>query len=329
MSIKCEWCGCSFERRSLRGPVPKYCNANHRQRAYEARRAMKAFAGALPKIDMAGFGVSESFFAEAFGLTKAMESVTAPMREAFSTVSFDRLEGARRDAVGAMEAFAGALPKIDMAGFGVSESFFAEAFGLTKAMESVTAPMREAFSTVSFDRLEGARRDAVGAMEAFAGALPKIDMAGFGVADALSVDALLSVFKDDALVSARELVDSLYTRPLIESSVEDLIAARGVWNRVDREVDSLRSALDAELTTTGSDPVVVFAMLASLLAVESTSSQVLLDFALFSLETLLIVLQLAWHMASHPGISGSMNTLGGLAGTISLTLFLRDRQLGR
>jgi len=44
--LKCVWCDKQFERRSTRGPVPKYCSASHRQRAYEARRNQALYAEA-------------------------------------------------------------------------------------------------------------------------------------------------------------------------------------------------------------------------------------------------------------------------------------------
>ncbi len=40
----CEWCGVEFERRSRRGPAPRYCSAAHRQRSHEARVRQKAAA---------------------------------------------------------------------------------------------------------------------------------------------------------------------------------------------------------------------------------------------------------------------------------------------
>ena len=71
---------------------------------------MKAFSVAMPKIDMSAFEVMQGFSTEALGLIKAMESVTAPMHDALSSVAFDQLEAVRRDAARSMKAFEGALP---------------------------------------------------------------------------------------------------------------------------------------------------------------------------------------------------------------------------
>jgi hypothetical protein len=38
----CEWCGQLFTPAERRGPVPRYCRASHRQRAYEKRRGLRA-----------------------------------------------------------------------------------------------------------------------------------------------------------------------------------------------------------------------------------------------------------------------------------------------
>lgn len=39
MSLSCGWCGKPVERRSKKGPAPRYCNPSHRQSAYQERRA--------------------------------------------------------------------------------------------------------------------------------------------------------------------------------------------------------------------------------------------------------------------------------------------------
>lgn len=38
----CEWCGVDFQRKSEKGPAPRFCSAAHRQRSYEARNIQKA-----------------------------------------------------------------------------------------------------------------------------------------------------------------------------------------------------------------------------------------------------------------------------------------------
>ena len=50
MTLICEWCGRSFERTNVYGPIPKYCTPSHRQRAYEARKDMRTIS--IP-IDLA------------------------------------------------------------------------------------------------------------------------------------------------------------------------------------------------------------------------------------------------------------------------------------
>jgi hypothetical protein len=36
--LRCAWCGDVFEKTNRRGPIPRYCTAVCRQRAYEHRR---------------------------------------------------------------------------------------------------------------------------------------------------------------------------------------------------------------------------------------------------------------------------------------------------
>lgn len=37
-SATCEWCGDEFDVPATMGPVPRFCKASHRQRAFEKRR---------------------------------------------------------------------------------------------------------------------------------------------------------------------------------------------------------------------------------------------------------------------------------------------------
>ena len=133
MSLTCDWCGKTFDRSGERGPIPKYCSANHRQRAYEARRAVKVFEAALPKIDLSAFAAVQELSAEALGLTKAMEAATAPMRDALSSVAFDQLERVRRETAESIKVFEAALPKIDLSVVADIDQFPVE--GLTSILE--------------------------------------------------------------------------------------------------------------------------------------------------------------------------------------------------
>ena len=47
--LVCAQCGRLFERPRRIGPIPKYCSAAHRQRAYEARRYEAAIRAAYQR----------------------------------------------------------------------------------------------------------------------------------------------------------------------------------------------------------------------------------------------------------------------------------------
>lgn len=57
--LECEWCGREFGRPHSQGPVPRYCSAAHRQRAYEARKATLAITTSMrPQVALTDEGAA-------------------------------------------------------------------------------------------------------------------------------------------------------------------------------------------------------------------------------------------------------------------------------
>ena len=47
--LTCAYCGKRFERPSNMGPVPRYCSASHRQRAFEKQREQRRIDAAIAR----------------------------------------------------------------------------------------------------------------------------------------------------------------------------------------------------------------------------------------------------------------------------------------
>ena len=278
----------------------------------------------MPMIDTSAIAAFEEFSAEALGLTKAMEAVTAPMREAMSSVAFDELERVRTQAAQAVTALGAAMPMIDTSAIAAFEGFSAEALGLTKAMEAVTAPMREAMSSVAFDELERVRTQAAQAVTALGAAMPMIDTSAIAAFEGFPAEALSTILGSEDLKGGRALMDSLDQLSVAEWSVKEMVATQDSWSRFETALDSFDT--DVQGLDPSSAPQVVAALvaLATLLAVEVGSSEVLLDAALFTVNAVLGLVSMVWQLATLNGVSAPMGTLGGLAGIISLILLLRD-----
>ncbi len=217
------------------------------------------------------------------------------------------------------------MPKVDLPDFSVLQGFSAEALGLTKSMEAALGPMSHQLSSLAFEQLESVRREAAAAIKAFEGAMPKVDLPDFSSPHTFPTDALFSLLESDTLAQGRELFQSLQARPLLERSIHEIVGARELWERIDLEIESVESLADLTSESTTSKAFAILATVATLVAVEAGASRVLLDLAVFALEAVVGLIQLAWQVASLPEISAPMSTFGAVAGILALALYLRDR----
>ena len=101
--LECSWCGRAFERRSDRGPTPKYCSDSHRQQAYHARRSIS-------------WALSPSFQAQ-LRAAAATFDVGAATVDAFkidaATLDAFKLDAATLDALNSFKLDAATLDALD------------------------------------------------------------------------------------------------------------------------------------------------------------------------------------------------------------------------
>lgn len=121
-------------------------------------------------------------------------------------------------------------------------------------------------------------------------------------------------------------MSGLGAQPLLEFSVEDLVAARGHWDRIEAEVAAAQAELHQDEELQPPDDVALVALLMTLLSLEASASGVLLDFTLFALESLMALVHLVWQAASLPAVSAPVGTLSGL---VAIILYLRDQRSDR
>jgi hypothetical protein len=202
-----------------------------------------------------------------------------------------------------------------------------DALGLTDVMEKAVAPIRETLSSMALSQLEATRLEASQMIRVFEESLPRVDVDALTDFQQMSFVSLVSILEDENLALGRQMLEHVQLLPLVDWSMHYIHEATDMWRLLDEEVKSLRDELDLSPAESGVPPVaVIAATIAALLAVEVESSRILLDFATFSVEAMVALLQLLWQAASLPGVSAPVGTIGGLAGILGLALYLRDRQ---
>ncbi len=214
----CEWCGQSFTPQSTRGPKPRFCSASHRQRAYEARRGVRAHET-----------VSESPISDAFkhlvDSGQVTEETLAPFTGALRQAITPLLEQQTALAAALSTAALASMPKIDLG----------EAMKpLLDQQSALAATLNASFAKIDMSPIlkplaehQAALADAVGASTI--AALAKLDMSSvlkplLDAADSFaSIPGLLSLdrdltiradqwfggFDDDVQREARQLASSI------------------------------------------------------------------------------------------------------------------------
>jgi hypothetical protein len=162
-TLKCVWCGVDFERKSTRGPKPRFCGRGHRQRAYEAR------ALALPERRASGSALRFDGAPSLMAMPKIDTKVFAGMVEA----AMPKID--TKVFAGIVEA---AMPKIDTKVFaGIVEAAMPKIDRNLFIDTNVFAGMVEAAMPKIDHNLFIDTKVFAGMVEA---AMPKIDWARFG-----------------------------------------------------------------------------------------------------------------------------------------------------